>query len=256
MLTSVHGVIASSLNKGTRFLAVLTPIDYATSNTVRVNGGSFEVDWGDGIFLPYADGDAIAVALNTGSGLITVKSDNVITYTRFMTDTFSAIDIQLSKTLTSLSNICFNLGSLVTFNIQDTSKVNQFQGSWSFCTSLTTFPLIDTSSAVNLQGAWNLCILLVTFPLINTQNVGSFNSTWASCNSLASFPPIDTSSGTNFGEMFSGCEDLACLSAIDTRNATITTNMFLTTTLLTNPNAGEQTQIENGFNYINANACP
>jgi uncharacterized protein YmfQ (DUF2313 family) len=210
--------------------AIIEPLDYVSSNTIYADQ-AFEVDWGDGIFISYPAGNASAIA----SGTITVNSIDTVTHCKFLTDTFTDINILRSSTLTSLALSFTGLTNLVTFDIDDTSNVTNFQGAWSTCTGLTSFPSIDTS-----QGT-------------------VFTGTWGACTGLTSLPAIDTSQGTTFFGTFSGCTNLVCLSSLNTTNSINSFGLFTNCVSLVAPTPAEQTALANapiGLNYVNPGSCP
>lgn len=205
------------------FYAVITPLNYTSTNSIRLNYGSFEIDWGDGVFItkPNDGQPATGVASNADSGLITIRTNNNPTILRFLTNTFTDIDIQVSGTITNLSQCCFNLSNLNSFNIADTSNVNNFFLSWYGCTGLTSFPAINTTSATDLDSTWMNCINLTSFSLINTSTINTLNRTWQNCRNLTSFPLINTSSITDFTDAWKSCRGLTGFPLIDTSSGEI-----------------------------------
>ena len=229
-------------------LMVLTPIDYVSSNTINVNA-DFEVDWGDGVFVPYIAGDVASQASNASSGLITVRSTNAPTTIRVKTNTISAADVQTCNTLTSLNLSFFNLSNLLTVSVANaplvTSAINfcrasgvhtvslgdmplvtSFQLAFAFCASLSSFSIGSLGSLTSVSTMFQGCQSLVSLPLFDTSTVTDGTAFLISCTSLSSVPLFDFSSLINASQMFSGCQSLTTVPAFNTSSVTNFTAMF------------------------------
>jgi len=190
--------------------------------------------------------------------------------------TFSSVYL---PNVTDWNRAFTNAGLLTSVSFGNMSSVTNFSAIFGGCSSLVNVPAMDTSSATNLSSMFSGCNSLITVPQLDTSNCTAFNSMFQLTTNLteipiidtskgtlfyrmfqqsgiSSVPIIDTSKGTDFWEMFRLCPNLVCISAVNTLLETRTTDMFLQTPLLVAPNASEQTQIENGFNYNNPGACP
>jgi len=199
------------------FSAVVTPLDIVASCTIDGYGGAFDVSWdGGNTFTPYVFGNpTVATQVPTGHILIR-SSDAGFNRVRFVTDTFCAIDIQQSSTLTSANAMCSNLSQLTSFQMPGANLITDFSSAWLNCTGLTSFPLIDTSSATNLSTTWDGCAGLTSFSLIDTSSVNNFLATWRDCAGLVTFPLIDVSSTPDLNGTWKNCSGLTSFPLIDT----------------------------------------
>ena len=170
MLGTPSKVAFSATHHKTAFRVVIKPLDFVSLNTIYVDR-AFEVDWGNGTFISYGPGNAVAVA----SGTITARSVNNVTRVVFESDTFIDIDIQESNTLTDATEMCWGLTNLKTFAISDASNLTSVYSAWGLCVALTSFPLIDTSSVESLTAAWYGCSGLTSFPPIDTSSAGFYD---------------------------------------------------------------------------------
>jgi len=214
MLTAIHGVIASS-GGALPFTAVVTPLDYASSNTINVDA-AFEVDWGDGVFVPYSAGDAIAIASNSDTGIITVQSANEPTWIKFVTDTFTDIDLTESSSITKMDDICYFLSEVTAFAMADASKVTTMRQAFYNCYNLLSFPLIDTSSVTDFYFAWYNMWLITSFPAFDTSSGENFDYTWGDCWALISMPDPDTSKATTMTGTWQQNDQMTAFPNVDT----------------------------------------
>lgn len=185
-------------------LAYLTPFNFINPVTVLVEGGNYEVDWGDGIYLQYPGG---FTAIVVPTGPITVKSSNSPYYVRFLAVT--EINVVKSSSLTDLTaSFSGTPHFLESFAIDDTSNVTTFQDAWAEQDNLTSFPVIDLSSATSVRNAWKNCDGLTSFPLLDFSQVSNFSEAWSGCSGLTSFPVIDISSATAINHTWQRCSSL------------------------------------------------
>jgi hypothetical protein len=178
----------------------------------------------------------------------------------------------------SFSSAWANCTDLTSFPLIDTSTGTSFSGAWFNCGGLTTFPLLDMSSATGCVQTWAYCYGFSTFPNIDLSNVTSFYECFWNAQQMTAFTPTDLSSGVDFTRMFENCinlislgnlitegptnqifekmflacNDLETIGAIDTTGTIGTTlGMFTGTSVLTSPNASEQTDLgdSNGADF-------
>jgi len=236
------------------FYAEVQTVDTITPNQVWCDA-DFEVDWGDGIWLPYATGYSASVVSSTG--LIKFRSVNSPTSIALMTDTFTGIDIQLSDTITSLSSSFLDCTNLTSFAMDDASNLENLGDAWRGCSGLIDFPLIDTSNVEAFSRAWRDCTSLTTLPALDYSSGLFFVATWRGCTNLVSLPALNTVIGTSFSNTFLDCTNLVCLTAIDTTAQTGTADMFLGCTSLLHPTPAEIADLlDPGDNYVNELTCP
>jgi len=202
-----------------------------------VYGDGVEVDNGDGAYIYYPAGAVDIIPTGTVKLRFGVGMDRISFYDGGTTDTrnrYTSVTIHDATQLTSMASMFRSLINMINFNVTDLSSTNNvidFQLAWVSCSSLTSFPGIDTSSGI------------------------SFNQTWNGCSGLTSFPAIDTSKGTNFANLWNNCSNLICISEVNTLGG-IAPGIFDNCTSLIAPNASEQTDILNGYNYVNGSPCP
>jgi len=183
MLPAIHGVVASSgASSGTEsflFYAVITPLDYTTSNTITLASlNDYEVDWGDGSFTTYVGGAAaISVASNSDSGIITVRSVLSANGIGLGSNTFTTMDVQKSSTLSSALNMCTFISNLTSFAIDDTSNIADFRSMFQGCTGLTSLPAMDTSAGTLFDSMFNGCSNLVCLASVDTATSGTSATT-------------------------------------------------------------------------------
>ena len=73
----------------------------------EIIGNDFEVDWGDGLFLPCNEG--IKVGMPISSRGINIRSEEDIREVKFLTDTFTSVEVKRGHTLTSVNAMCKDL---------------------------------------------------------------------------------------------------------------------------------------------------
>lgn len=255
------------------FVMVLTPKDYTTSNSVNCNK-AYEVDWGDGTFNSYAAGTQSSVASNTGSGLITVRSDqstagNFFTFIA-ITDTYTAAN---GSTLTDTRSVVFaNCTNITSMTLASTSSFTTLNQSFEGCTGLTSLPAMDTSAVTDFQRAFKDCTGITSVPNYDFTAATTTNQAFSGCTGITSFPAenfgttnlsfmflgctglvtvgaLGTANCPGFASMFRDCTALTTISAIDTTSYTSTLNMFLNCSSLTSPDSATQTLLLSGHDY-------
>jgi len=81
-----------------------------------VEGGTVEIDWGNGEFFTYNPGEYESLPLD--SNKIIVKSVNQITNFKLLTDTVVGISIAIAKDLPTMENRFSGLAKLRDFSIE------------------------------------------------------------------------------------------------------------------------------------------
>lgn len=203
------------------FIMELTPIDQTSTNDIYCNG-AFCVDWGDGTITCSEGGRLTGVAQGTGSpSTITVAGGPDVTRARLFSDTFTAVDMSTSDTITSLETFAYHLNNLETFTMDDMSNVTTMYGAFTSCDSLTSFSYTTntTSALTNMREAFRACSSLTSMPALNTSGVTNFIFAWTDCTSLTSFPSINTSSGTIFTACWNNCSGLTSFPALNFSSA-------------------------------------
>ena len=236
-------------------------------SSFTVNGGDFEVDWGDGLFLPYNEGTVsdIPIAVNA----INIRSEEDITRIEFNTDTFETIEIKRGGTLTDVDGMCSDLETLEYFEILGITQATDFTDICLRASNLVEVGPLDMDNVLTLTRAFEGCSSLT---IIGTRYYDkeldetividlemplatNFDSMFDGCSSIEHLQKCVTTSGQVFTQMFANMTSLECLDGVDTRNQTDTTNMFLNTPSLARPSVNEQNNILSGTLYDNLGNC-
>lgn len=219
-----------------------------TQASLRINGGNYDVDWGDGTTTSHTGG-AIASHTYTYSGLSSTtqlsdgKRQSVIhvtpqsgTFTnsldfREVGGDYSVVDIKMaSQGATSI--ILQYLYSLQQFewvgsNTNLTSFFNLFIG----CSNLRKLISIPSSNVTNFRTMFNTCNNLLEIPegLIQSNSTTTTQSMFQNCRSLEKIPDMDLSipTLTDALSMFSGCSKLRENPVISADYVTNASNMFV-----------------------------
>jgi surface protein len=93
-----------------------------------------------------------------------------------------------STGVTNMSEMFYQLESLRSVAIFDTSSVENMNSMFAGCNSITTIPLFDTSSVTNMESMFNDCDSLATVPLLNTSNVQDMSEMFKYCTRLTAIP--------------------------------------------------------------------
>jgi hypothetical protein len=217
---TVVGFVDNPAPCATGFLAVATPLDFVAACGIECDA-AFAVDWGDGSYINYPAGRIDVVP----SGDITVKNQSgaVVTWCRFHTDTFTAIDIQQSSTLTSLRQT-FDTSTFASplqhVDIQTTKNITDFYRAFYACVNLVSVPVVmDTSAGLNFDFMFYRCASLSAVPAIDVGLSTSLLATFRGCSSITNFPSIDVSMITNFRETFSYLTSLLSFPVLDMSSA-------------------------------------
>ncbi len=245
----------------------------------NVTGGSLTLTAGVG---PYELKETIAL------GAVTTISFFDVTSTKFDGNMIVTGGLNLNN-MTSMFSSATELLSLDVSNLS-TSNVTNMTNMFTGCSKITSLDTsnFDTSNVTNMNSMFNSCRKMTSFDLsnFNTSNVTSMDAMFAGIPdltniNLSSFntskvtnmsqmflactylpyldlSSFDTSNVTDTFEMFNMCGSLKCITNIDTTTSTNKTDMFLNTTLMTQPDATAQADIQdaNGANWVNANPCP
>ncbi len=155
----------------------------------------------------------------------------------------------------------FSLSDLSSIDVSnfDTSKVtdmnSMFRGTEITSIDLSSFvmSLVDTTYLMFYQ-----CGSLVDFvPFSGTVAAGcNSQAMFGQCSVIEHIDMFDSSGVSNFEDFFGLCGLLDCIDKIDTTNQTITDDLFNGCSSLTAPDAGDQTTILGGSNWVNPGACP
>lgn len=128
-------------------------------------------------------------------------------------------NVELGK-VKDFTDFWYNLSSLTSFPLIDTSNGEIFLQAWRNCNKLTTFPALDFSKAKSLRYAWAYCSNLSTFPVIDTSNVTNFSHSWDNCSKLTEFPALNMGNGTNFSFAWAMCSSLTKFPMVDVHSGT------------------------------------
>ncbi len=172
----------------------------------------------------------------------------------------------------SMDRMFFFCTSVTGVPLFDTANCTGFRTTFQNCQN-PTFPLFDMSSALDCSGMirgntaltecpdWDLSgVTDMTFFAFGNTSMTIFNpvdftactdfeSMLQNCSALLVVGNLVQELVADFGEMFRSCTSLTTIGAIDTAAGGRTTFMFATTSSLTSPNAAEQLDILNGFDF-------
>jgi hypothetical protein len=196
-----------------------------TQSTIRINGGDYDVDWGDGTTTSHTGGD-VASHTYTYSGLssttqlsdgkrqaiihVTPQGSSFTGTIDFVEASFySIVDIKMaSQGATSIAIGVVNTlqqFEWVGSNTNMTTFYNLFNG----CTSLRRVVSIPTTNVTNFRNMFynNYNLLEVPENLIQSNSTTTTQSMFQACRSIEFIPDMDLSipTLTNAYSMFGGC---------------------------------------------------
>jgi len=236
----VDGVLMTEMYvDGTKVWETPPNIEFDTDLTgniiFTVSGDGCNVDKGDGNYIYYSEGDIDIIP----TGTVKLQFGANLNHIQFFTN---------NNTQEQRYN---------TFELYDLTKLTSMASMFRNCVS-ATINFNSPDSTINVESCANMFYIcgFETIPSFNTSNVTDFYSMFDGNQNLTSTPYFDTSSGIQMGKMFRACPDLLCITNVDTTNATNTAEIFNFTDNLIAPNASQQTQIENGYSYVNGSPCP
>jgi len=239
-----------------------TGADYICTFTVSGDftaGGNadFEVDWGDGLFLPYNEGTVTGIPI--GTGVINIRSEENVQQIIFDSDTYYDVSIKRGKTLLTLENLLVDKANLKGFSIYGNMIATNMNYMLRGCFELTSLAIADYSKILTMVSTFDGCTSLLSDDFnaitINVESCTDFTNTFKDCSSIVTLPVITSTVGEVFDNMFYGMISLTCLFGIDTRNQISTAGMFGDTPVLTRPNVNEITRILAGTLYNNGGQC-
>jgi len=137
----------------------------------------------------------------------------------------------------------------------DPMKYDMFKN----CKKLETVEkLMFNPARIDFTQLFYHCEVLKSINYLHTEGGEIFVQTFAYCEELEHLNQLYTSNGKEFNQTFGSCKKLKCLTSIDTSNATTALNMFISTPLLTAPDAADKLLISAvpGINWTNPNPCP
>ncbi len=217
-----------------------------TQATIRINGGNYDVDWGDGTTTSHTGG-AIASHTYTYSGLssttqledgkrqaiveVTPQSGTFTSTIDFVEASYySIVDIKMaSQGATSLA--IGGVNTLQQFEwVGSNTNLTTFYNLFSNCNSLKKVVSIPSSNVNNFRNMFNACYNLLEVPegLIQSNSTTITQSMFQNCRSLEKIPDMDLSKSslTNAALMFSGCFKLRENPVISADYITSTQSMF------------------------------
>ena len=203
--------------------ATVTPVNLVDICEITCSATIFIIDWGNGIWQQYRNNE-IASEIPTGNIII---AGVALSHLRFLTDTFTDIDIIGGGSLTSLNSSFKKLTKLSTFNVNTTAGVLDFNDAWHGCSSLTTFPMINVSKSTELNSTWLNCSGLTDFPLINTSSITYFINAWNNCRTLTTFPLLDMTEAVNLSATWANCSGLTTFPTLVTSKCLTFNNTWL-----------------------------
>ena len=199
-----------------------------TQSTIRIYGGDYDVDWGDGTTTSHTGGD-VASHTYTYSGLssttqledgkrqaivkVTPQGSSFTSIIDFAeVSYYSIVDIKMaSQGATSI--VMSNSPSLQQFEwVGSNTNVTSFYNLFPNCISLRRVVSIPTTNVTNFRNMFSGCNNLLEVPenLIQSNSTTTTQSMFLNCRSLEKLPDMDLSKPnlTNASNMFSGCVKL------------------------------------------------
>ncbi len=217
----------------------------------------FEVDWGDGVFLPYNEGICSGIPIH--SGIIQIRSEEDVHQITFLSDTFVDISIKRGKTLRTCTAMARDKKRLLAFSIYGNMIATDYSFMLTNNSNLTNVDGVDYSYAETLESTFENCYSIITINelsgIADLRNCKIFTNTFKGCSGISFLPSLITTMGEYFESMFENCISLICIHAIDTTNQKTTTNMFANTPMLYRPNSNEKPRILLGEAYSNGGNC-
>ncbi len=191
----------------------------------------------------------------------------------------TSINVTKGKTLTSLANFLFPVGSgtlygftgLETLIFGSNCEINQitsmkkaFYGNMGANASSFTFTAggLDTSNVTDFLNCFKglrhcSSLDLSTFSFDSATEMGYMMRGMQHTTSIILPNSMLTSKpAARMVSLFEDCGSLTCLNLLDTTNATDTNNMFNDCSNLTAPDSTTQTSLLNGSSWTNPNSCP
>ena len=218
----------------------------------------FEVDWGDGVFLPYNEGTVTGIPIK--SGIIHIRSEEDVQKIVFVSDTFIDISIKRGKTLRTCEDMARDKKALLKFSIYGNMISDNYDRMLMNDVNLQSLDTVDYSYAKSMVSTFEGCASIMTMSqkvgVVQVENCIDFTSTFKGCSSITYLPVLVTNSGEIFTDMFKNCLSLECIHGINTEYQTNTQDMFMNTPKLFRPNINERAKIENpGMLYSNGGNC-
>lgn len=193
-----------------------------TQSTIRIYGGDYDVDWGDGTTTSHTGGD-VASHTYTYSGLSSTTQ---------LEDGKRQAIVKVTPQGSSFTSI-IDFAEASYYSIVDIKMASQGATSivMSNSPSLQQFEWVGSNT--NVTSFYNLfpnCISLRRVVSIPTTNVTNFRNMFSGCNNLLEVPEnlIQSNSTTTTQSMFQNCRSLEKIPDMDLSkpNLTITQNMF------------------------------
>ena len=251
--TAIDGI--NICNSGASYICTFT----VTGNFDKPGKADFEVDWGDGIFLPYNEGTVTGIPIHTG--IIHIRSEEDVHKITFDSDTYMDISIKRGKTLTTCEGMAKDKSMLLNFSIYGPMIATNYDDMLANDIHLINIGEIDYSSALTMNRTYLNCRSLLTLNMngvvVDLAECTSFISTFEGCHSITYVPTLDTVSGLVFDNMFKDCTAMTCMYGINTINQTSTVGMFDGDVSLYRPNINEIPYILSGQSqpYSNGGNC-
>jgi hypothetical protein len=217
-----------------------------TQSTIRIYGGDYDVDWGDGTTTSHTGGD-VASHTYTYSGLssttqledgkrqaivkVTPQGSSFTSTIDFIEASYySIVDIKMaSQGATSIAIAGVN--TLQQFEwVGSNTNITSFYNTFSNCWNLKKVVSIPTSNVTNFRNMFynNYSLLEVPEGLIQSNSTTITQSMFQNCRSLEKLPDMDLSKPnlTNAVSMFSGCFKLRVNPVTSADYVTGTQTMF------------------------------
>ena len=224
--------------------------------SVEVIGGDFEIDWGDGLFLPYNEGIVTDIPIESFG--INIRSEEQIDQIRFLSDTMKTVEIKRGRTLTNISGMCKGLEALEYFEMLGGVNTTDYSHLLEDCINLIDVGEMNVHTATTLERTFYNCESLIDLEdntPVDMSECINFSETFYGCSSFTFLPKLITTKGENFTRMLGYMTSMTCLHGIDTRQQTSTVNMFDGTNNLGRPNINEIQNILAGTLYDNFENC-
>lgn len=108
----------------------------------------------------------------------------------------------------SMSYAFANCSLVEELSFTSTSKVKNFQNTFTNMTSLKYISDLDLSSATNVYGMFSSCHELENVSLKNVPPLEDYSSMFSWCKKMVNFPTLDFTKTTTYYGLFSGCSSM------------------------------------------------
>jgi len=219
-----------------------------------VTGAMVEVDWGDGTWIPYHEGEISGIPILTNS--VQVRSLGSITNISFNTDTMSTIEIKRCRDLLDVSYIAAGKKNLQFFELMEIpDSVTSLEGIVSGCSSLTKVYIPDLTNVKNLAYAFDGCSSINQYIHVNAPAAEDLRAMFRGCSSLERLGSFNIPNAALMDYMFYDCTSLRCIDGFSSTMVISSDYMFTGCHSMIRPNDNEKQIIYAGDEWSLTGPC-